>query len=97
MSTRKAVGARELKTRLGGYLRRVRQGMTLVVTDRGEPVAELRPLPGAGSKDEAAIARLEAHGAVTRTRKAPLAAFRAIRGRGSKAARAIVEGSEDRF
>ena len=40
------VGARELKARLGSYLRRVRQGQTLVVTDRGQPVAELRPLAG---------------------------------------------------
>ena len=43
--TRNVVGARELKTRLGTYLQRVREGRTLVVTDRGEPVAELRPLP----------------------------------------------------
>ena len=42
---RTAVGARELKTRLGTYLRRVREGRTLLVTDRGEPIAELRPLP----------------------------------------------------
>ena len=42
------VGARELKIRLGGYLQRVRQGHTLVITDRGHPVAELRPLERAG-------------------------------------------------
>ena len=42
---RHAVGARELKTRLGTYLRRVREGRTVLVTDRGEPVAERRPLP----------------------------------------------------
>ena len=94
---RNAVGARELKTRLGGYLRRVRQGTTLVVTDRGEPVAELRPLPGGGSRDEAALAALEASGAVSRARKGALPAFRAIRGRGASAASAISEGREDRF
>ena len=32
----KSVGARELKTRLGHYLREVRGGHTIVVTDRGE-------------------------------------------------------------
>ena len=46
---RTLVGARELKTRLGTYLRRVREGRTLLVTDRGEPVAELRPLPADAS------------------------------------------------
>src|SRR5688572_7896540 len=43
------VGARELKTRLGSYLQRVREGRTLVVTDRGQPVAELRPVPSDAS------------------------------------------------
>lgn len=94
---RNAVGARELKTHLGGYLRRVRQGTTLVVTDRGEPVAELRPLPAGGSGDEAALAALELSGTVTRTRKGALAAFRAIRGRGAAAATAISEARKDRF
>jgi prevent-host-death family protein len=47
MPRRATVGARELKTRLGGYLQKVRQGRTLVITDRGEPVAELRPLHAA--------------------------------------------------
>jgi prevent-host-death family protein len=48
------VGARELKTRLGRYLNRVRHGDTIVVTDRSEPVAELRPI--GHSKDPAGVA-----------------------------------------
>ncbi len=39
-----AVGTRELKTRLDTDLRPVRAGARLVVTDRGRPIAELRPL-----------------------------------------------------
>ena len=34
-----------LKARLSEYLRRVRAGDTLVVTDRGAPVAIVAPLP----------------------------------------------------
>ena len=58
------VGSRELKTRLGTYLQRVREGRTLVVTDRGEPIAELRPL---ASKDSLppALLKLSTKGAVT--------------------------------
>ena len=52
---RNVVGARELKTRLGTYLQQVREGRTLVVTDRGEPVAELRPLPSDGSLPSALL------------------------------------------
>lgn len=39
------VGTRELKNRLSHYLRRVRDaGESIYVTDRGEVVAELRPV-----------------------------------------------------
>lgn len=37
------VGLRELKNRLGTYIAKVRAGETVVVTDRGEVVAELKP------------------------------------------------------
>ena len=43
-----AVGIRELKDHLSDYLRRARAGQWIVVTDRGEPVAELSP-PGTSS------------------------------------------------
>jgi len=38
----KAVGIRELKNRLSDYLRRVRRGEEVLVTDRGEVIAEIR-------------------------------------------------------
>lgn len=37
------VGLRELKNRLSEYVRLVREGETVMVTDRGQVVAELRP------------------------------------------------------
>ena len=39
----KSVGIRELKNRLSEYIRLVRNGETVLVTDRGVVVAELRP------------------------------------------------------
>jgi prevent-host-death family protein len=41
----KTVGLRELKNRLSEYVREVRAGESVLVTDRGEVVAELVP-PG---------------------------------------------------
>jgi antitoxin (DNA-binding transcriptional repressor) of toxin-antitoxin stability system len=41
----KVVGLRELKNRLSEYVREVRAGEEVIVTDRGQAVAELRP-PG---------------------------------------------------
>ena len=90
------VGARELKVRLGTYLRQVRQGRTLVVTDRGQPVAELRPL-SSGSGVEAVLARLEADGVVTRPKKKGLPPFRPIESRGSSLSTAVLEDRADRF
>jgi prevent-host-death family protein len=37
------VGVRELKSRLSEYLRQVRDGQSVVVTDHGRPVARLVP------------------------------------------------------
>ena len=39
----KTVGIRDLKNRLSEYVRQVRGGEEILVTDRGEVVAELRP------------------------------------------------------
>ena len=46
----KTVGVRDLKNKLSEYLRRVRLGEGVLVTDRGEVVAELLP-PGQGQGD----------------------------------------------
>jgi prevent-host-death family protein len=54
------VGVRELRNSLSAYLRRVRGGETVVVTDRGDPIARLIP---AGIPDD--IARLLAEGRVS--------------------------------
>jgi prevent-host-death family protein len=41
------IGVRDLRANLSGLLRKVRQGATIVVMSRGQPVAELRPPLGA--------------------------------------------------
>jgi prevent-host-death family protein len=54
------IGVRELKNGLSRYLKRVRRGETIVVTDRGEPVARIIPVGVAEP-----IARLMADGRIT--------------------------------
>jgi prevent-host-death family protein len=96
MAQRATVGARELKTRLGAYLQQVRQGRTLVITDRGQPVAELKPLHGPTNED-GKLERLRALGAVTRVERRPLAPFRPIRARDRRlVSDAIIADREDR-
>jgi prevent-host-death family protein len=41
------VGVRLLKNRLGSYLAQVREGQTIVVTDRGRPVARIERIDAA--------------------------------------------------
>jgi prevent-host-death family protein len=93
----RTVGARELKTRLGTYLRQVRRGATLIVTERGEPIAELRPLPIAEDDIERRFQELATLGVLAREKSGPLAAFRAIAGRGATMSDAIREDREDRL
>lgn len=52
------VGIKELKAHLGQYLGRVRGGQIILITDRGEAVAELHPL----SEERAAARGLAAQG-----------------------------------
>jgi len=63
----KTVGIRELKNRLSEYVRDVRAGETVLVTDRGEVVAELGP-PGGRKVDPslpAALVEMARKGLVT--------------------------------
>ncbi len=39
------VGVRELKTRLSHYLRQVKDGASLLITERGKPVGRILPMP----------------------------------------------------
>jgi len=61
----------ETKNGLSALLHRVRHGETILVTDRGRPVARLEPVTGeekAGA-DEGRLARLERAGIVRRARE----------------------------
>ncbi|MEX1022457.1 MAG: type II toxin-antitoxin system prevent-host-death family antitoxin [Dehalococcoidia bacterium] len=57
------IGIRELRQHASLYLRRVRAGEVITVTDRGEPVAELRPIP-----KEGVLERLEREGRLSRAK-----------------------------
>ena len=55
-----SVGIRELRQNLSVYLRRVKEGETLEVTEHGRPVAVLAPLP----HERDVIGRLEREGRI---------------------------------
>jgi prevent-host-death family protein len=93
---RHVVGSRELKTRLGTYLQRVREGRTLIVTDRGEPIAEIRPIaPDTSVPPE--LLKLSSKGTVTLPTRTSAPPFRSIRSRGASLSDAVREDRKDRF
>lgn len=97
MRRAKSVGASELRSHLGAVLRSVQRGATVVVTERGKPVAELRPL--APAVENPGLARLVAEGVVTLpSRPGGLRPPHPIRLKGGATlSDAILEDREDRF
>jgi prevent-host-death family protein len=61
------VGLRELKNHLSKYVRQVRKGRGVLVTDRGEVVAELLPAGPAAARevDDAGLVALARRGSLT--------------------------------
>jgi prevent-host-death family protein len=81
------VGLKMLKENLAAYVTRARQGERVIITDRGEEVAELVPL----SPERRAILRLVAEGRVTWNGGRPLFPPQGQPNRGRPASDVIVE------
>ena len=96
MPTPTVVGARELKTRLGRYLNRVRRGDTIVVTDRSEPVAELRPLGDGRDPTSKSLAKLAATGGLTLPTRRGLVRIGAARLTSGSASAAVAADRDER-
>ncbi len=87
------VGSRELKNRLGRYLGLVGRGETIIVTDRGKPVARLvppEPEPETTFSVEDLLKRLEAEGHLRRGTR-PFRRFKPIRVKGKPMSQMILE------
>jgi prevent-host-death family protein len=69
------VGSRELRQNLAVYLRRVKAGERLEVTERGQPVARLEPI--VDERDP--VARLERQGRLLRRGKGDLSKIKPLK------------------
>ena len=89
----RTVGSRELKNRLGRYLGLVGKGETIIVTDRGKPVARLvppEPEPEKKYSIEDILKRLEAEGHLRRG-TGKFRPFKPIRVKGKPLSQMILE------
>ena len=87
------VGVKQLKNRLTEYLAHTKQGEEVIVTQRGTPIALIRPIRSAAkaASREAKLARLAAQGSVTLPTKKPLKRVRLVKVSGKPISRVIVE------
>ncbi len=69
-SQMKRASISEAKNRLSALLDRVRQGMSVVIEDRGVPIARLEPMAAAEPDPEGRARRLERQGLLRRPGKA---------------------------
>ncbi|MGH8197989.1 MAG: type II toxin-antitoxin system Phd/YefM family antitoxin [Steroidobacteraceae bacterium] len=65
------VSVSRLKDQLSAYLKKVRAGETVLVTDRNQPVAQLTPIPQPSGENER-VARLVAQGIIRLPKGQPL-------------------------
>ena len=92
------MGARELKTRLGKYLKAVQLGSTITITERGVPVARLSPLPVHEEEGiDGLLDALESSGLVSRGTGEALAQGKAVKLRGEPIDRTISRERDDRL
>lgn len=62
----------DAKNQLSALIDRVRHGETVLILDRGRPVARLEPVHGAGAPDvDGRLSRLERAGVIRRSAVAP--------------------------
>jgi prevent-host-death family protein len=95
-STVSSVGVRELKTRISTYLRLVRKGARVIVTDRGRPVAELCPYQAA-LDPESILKEMTMLGEVTRLSSRALAPFDPIAVKGEPISQTVLNERQDRL
>lgn len=90
------VGLREANMHFSKYLKMVREGEDVVVTERGIPVAVIKPLLKE-VKPEDKIKLLEERGVLQKAAKGQLPLRKPIAVAGKPISAAVIEGREDRF
>lgn len=90
------VGLREANMHFSKYLKLVRKGQEVVVTERGNPVAIIKPLMKKETPEDK-IKSLEDQGILRRAVKGKLPVGRTIAITGRPLSETIMEGREERF
>lgn len=92
------LGLREANQRFSRVIKAVRGGKEVVLTDRGRPLAIIKPVTGEHS-EEAALAAMAQEGLITlpaRTGPTPAAPWKPVGVRGRPVSHTVIDDREDR-
>lgn len=90
------LGLREANQHFSKAIKAVRAGKEVVLTERGQPIAVIKPLRQEDAED-ATLKRMADEGLITLpTRKGPMARFEGVPIKGKPLSQAIIEDREDR-
>lgn len=90
------LGLREANQQFSRAIKAVRAGKEVVLTERGQPIAVIKPIKEE-REPHAAVERMAAEGLITLpTRKGPLPRFAAVRISGKPLSATIIEARDDR-
>jgi prevent-host-death family protein len=90
------LGLREANQHFSKAIRAVRAGKEVVLTERGQPIAVIKPLRERQAED-AALERMVDEGLITLpSRRGPLPRFEAIPIKGKPLSQTIIEERDDR-
>lgn len=89
------VGLREANLHFAAYIKKVRSGAEIVLTDRGTPVAVIKPLAATSSSLEEKLAELESAGMIHRATK-PFSLPQSVVCPGGSIAETVVELRRER-
>ena len=90
------LGLREANQHFSKAIRAVRAGKDVILTERGQPIAVIKPIEGA-QDPERLLERMAAEGLITLpSRKGRLPRFEPVRVKGKPLSQTIIEGRDDR-
>jgi prevent-host-death family protein len=90
------LGLREANQRFSKAIKAVRAGKEVVLTERGQPIAIIKPIKEAHGAD-AALARMAGEGLIQLpSRKGPLPRFGALPNSGEPVSQTIIDDRDDR-
>lgn len=90
------VGLREANMHFSKYVKMVRQGQEVVVTERGAPIAVIKPLPREAGPEQR-VRLLEEQGVLIRPTRKTMPSGAPIRIKGRPISETVSEEREERF